>query len=434
MSDYTVEKIVGVTSSNTSKLNLNGNYKKSVYSQKRGSQKGFLLPMIPVLVLLFIAPLSALTQRIDLDKGYELSQMLKTLLSFSRTFDLRQSTSGNAFSGLYRYLPCPGGKYAVRDDASDCFARSSSNYSIGSVPWFTLGLQKPKKLSKCYWLLVPGNVHQNSLTINTLHNADIEGKIYFNGSRGVAAVIESIDRIRVNQFEQCNDERTLNALNEILDLPTAVKSSLVLDELGVNVRLITAKQLFADIYTNNSFKRVRDEFAQSMLTCLSQRSNSIANDTHNGLPAAFINTNIANGHKISNYREGSESLGWLPILDAKGNSKRDELIYDCDYYNLNVAPLDRVSGSTTSAHRRFWMNWKDHWFWRVSVKCGVGGECVEYKGKSYMAILLFAGEKLDSQTRPSSDLSDYLEEPFTAHGNSNDVAYCLDIQHDIVIC
>ena len=165
----------------------------------------------------------------------------------------------------------------------------------------------------------------------------------------------------------------------------------------------------------------------------------------------------------SNYDDENNRLsGRLPYRVNTSDNDSNNLISGSSLYQLRSDGSNCPNVPTWSTtYYTWWTNWKDHLFYALaddfnpdsgSSSCGT---CLSVNGSgSYAAVVMFAGKKLTTQVRSSSndhlDFANYLEgrnlsnHPNTS-GNSdyqsgtetssfNDVLYCINQDLSVMPC
>ncbi len=365
--------------------------------------------------------------------AHQLHKIARHLVSYARTYHLRTSRSNNPFTGLYGFLPCGDGSNNQGDGRSYCTG-ANTNWSVTRIPWYSIGMQPLfDAQGECYWYIVPNNARTNLATANTLHNADVIERIHYRGNTGIAAVVatnaSNLKRKQRGDNTPCRADHTVGSFLPNLVIPADNQQPLELSTSSYSVHLIKSRELFKDVYTLHSFTQLRDELGEALVLCLGAFANAQSSTNSNGLPLPAKISTIKRLPSNSAYRSSSgHQLGRFPFR-AQDNTRINA---HCDNITLSNGSRIDISDSnskTVKAHRRLWVQWKDHWWLESYPQCGLGGNCLEIDGIQYVARVHFGGRRLESQIRPSISVEDYLEANL-----SNDQHFCLNTLWQFANC
>ncbi|MEX0959677.1 MAG: hypothetical protein WDZ63_10365 [Burkholderiales bacterium] len=396
--------------------------------------------LVTILVLGLAGTLSR-QQEADRQTGEALARAKSALLGYATAYPERQGSGNDQFG----YQPCPDTVVSVipeGNEESACGARDVT--SIGRLPWKTLGLPALRdSANECLWYAVSGNFKSGTKShlLNWDSNALIEvlapdGTTRLAGSSptnraaavifGPGAVLPGQDRSTVSGTTTCGgnytgsnylDSDTASGINNATPSTTANALSSVIAALNsdqvadpnhnFNDRLIfiTAEEIWREVAKRSDFvSRLADADTGVLgfaANCLAQQALANSNQFSWAAPVA-----LTNYHPDANYASQSGAL---------------------------VGRLPNVLGSCPgwANVEWFWKNWKDHFFYAVAEPYQPGspnstqpnpcdfGECLTVDGDGpYAAILIFAGERRDAQSRNTNanytspekgDPANYLE-------------------------
>ncbi len=406
--------------------------------------------------------------------------------------------------GRFGVLPCPdltaGGLLPEGTASGVCGARHVS--SLGRLPWRTLGIDPLRDAAgECLWYAVSGSFKANPVA--HMLNQDTGGsfQVYALGNetaliggrpvdRAAAVIIApgpalpGQDRSLQAGAEICGGNYRAAAylegssagmvppgiLNHSLrSVPDAVEdwisAELYTPELNDRVAYLPAREIFRAIRRRVDFAaRLYDHGAPGNLLrqvaeCLAEygRSHAAADVFSLPWPAPV---HLSDPRRNTEYNDrpqaGNALFGRVPDIVDDSNARLgrhapDKAITGCGGFIQSNSEL-----------RRLWNHWKDHLFYAVAdayqprpagwptPSCSGGRRCItlnhaypDNAGRSYAAVLWFAGAALPAQDRSSGQVRAYLEsdQPYryqdTAADDTrsypsralaadfNDVLYCL---------
>jgi hypothetical protein len=405
-----------------------------------------LLALAGLLIALLVIGLAgslSRQQEADRQTGEALAQAKVALLGYATTYLERQGTGTDQFG----YLPCPDTVVSAipeGNEESTCGARDVT--SIGRLPWKSLALPPLRdSASECLWYAVSGNFKAGTKShlLNWDSNALIEvlapdGTTRLAGSTptnraaavvfGPGAVLPGQDRTSLAGTPTCSGNYTASNYLDIdpgssinnaapsatANALTSVIAALNPDQVAdpnhnFNDRLIyiTAGEIWREVGRRRDFiGRLTDTDPDTGLLgfaaqCLAQQA--MANSRRFPWAAPVTLTNY---HLDGNYSSQSGTLaGRLPNA------------------------LSSCTGWANTAS--FWRNWKDHFFYVVAEPFKADstfstetnpcdfGKCLTVDGEGpFAAVLIFAGERRDGQSRVTQldysspdkgNLANYLE-------------------------
>jgi len=256
----------------------------------------------------------------------------------------------------------------------------------------------------------------------------------------------------------------------------------------LNDRLITISHrefwgVMQSAITGSAFDDRMKNLTEAIAVCFAAYGSS---NTNNNLPMpAAMDIDSGEYRRNVDYDDSGNFIlnfaGRLPFDVSRANTELGNgnaaHIFDNDTFcdNLDLPSTTGIiedihfkddSGSDKGEYFDLWQNWKDHFFYVVSnafnpvgtaTDCLGAGDCVEYGGTEYAALIIFSGLKQVGQSRyappfeadEKSDINNYLEEGrqgvfFTDNdGNgvypvvttaSNDIVFCIAIDMSVVAC
>ena len=488
----------------------NGNFLYCPRKQRGAALMVMLVIMVMGAATFLVSSLNRSAVQTERDRltADALAQAKTALIAYAATY--ADTHSGK----VHGYLPCPDEGQNITQDGqanSPCGATDVSR--IGKLPWNTLGLQPLKDGSgECLWYAVSGT-HKNSPTTLMMNDDTVglfevmapDGVNYLAGSsannRAVAVIFAPgnaqggtqshssatgtpscggnytasnyLDNDTTHNINNSVTSATANAVSRFIAGPVKDTSGTTI----VNDRMIfiTKDDIFNAIRRRADFV---DPLRNPLLLMTQKAAECIADyGRHNNaglsdkrLPWSARAPATTPVDTDCNYRDGTSTTrimyGRLPnrVSGSRLSTNNQISQTSCggtsSYYQLDVANCP--AGWNT--YYPWWSNWKDHVFYTLanSYRPAAGsspscGTCLTVNGGGqYAAVVIFAGQKLATQTRSTSsdrlNFSNYLEGnnlisniPITTSGNGNyqsgsatsnfnDVLYCIKPDLSVAPC
>ncbi|HUF20059.1 MAG TPA: hypothetical protein VMP00_04830 [Burkholderiales bacterium] len=397
-----------------------------------------------MLLVLGLAGSLSRQQEADRQTGEALAQTKVALLGYATTYLERQGTGSDQFG----YLPCPDTVVSAipeGNEESTCGARDVT--SLGRLPWKSLGVPPLRdSASECLWYAVSGNFKAGTKShlLNWDSNALIEvlapdGTIRLAGSTptnraaavvfGPGAVLPGQDRTSLAGTPTCGGNYTAS---NYLDTDPASGISNATSSATANALSNTIAALNADQVAdpNHNFNdRLIFITAEEIWREVGRRSDFIARltdtDPDTGL-LGFAAHCLAQQALANSRRFPWAAPAALPNYhpDANYASQTGTLAARLPYVLASCAGWPDMQS--------FWRNWKDHFFYVVAEPFKADstfstepdpclfGKCLTVDGEGpFAAVLIFAGERRDGQSRNTNadysspdkgNLANYLED------------------------
>ncbi len=460
---------------------------RSAKAKQRGAALMVMLVIMVMGALTFlVGSLSKPGMQIERDKitANALAQAKDTLIGYAITY-------GDTHTGqVHGYLPCPdpNGTAGANGEGSSETCGNKNVSVVGRLPWKTLGLPPLRDGNgECLWYAVAGTYKNNPMT--DIMNWDTNGLFEILDVNGTAlaqdvvavifapgATLNNQNRASDGTAPLCNGNYTAtNYLDSdgTLDNGTVSSSANATTQFRltsssqINDQLIyiTRQDIWDAMLKRNDFMTTLTAMTQKATECIAdygRRNNAGSGDKR--LPWAGRFFPDSNDYLTdSNYDDENNRLsGRLPYRVNTSDNDSNNLISGSSLYQLRSDGSNCPNVPTWSTtYYTWWTNWKDHLFYALaddfnpdsgSSSCGT---CLSVNGSgSYAAVVMFAGKKLTTQVRSSSndhlDFANYLEgrnlsnHPNTS-GNSdyqsgtetssfNDVLYCINQGLSVMPC
>ena len=462
---------------------------------RRGKAKQRGASLMIIIVILVVAFAAALVTSLSLSSiksarqqrtTTALSQAKAALIGYATTYS--DTHSGEVIG----FLPCPDYDGSNGEGSSPLGACGSQDVSqIGRLPWRTLNL--PKILDgdgECLWYAVSGTYKNNPKT--GLMNWDTNGQLKAYSSDGTLLTQSNNQAVAViiapgkalsgqnragtsapicgGNYTATNylDNDTSHSINNS-DVSTGkfiqahehrdANGTLTLD-INDQMIFITKLDIWNAIQKRTDFQPTNVNNPLNLMTkrvaeCLANFGNNNGgcgwSCTNKSLPwpgQVTLGTNLLTDYYVNNNYNDTVNLyaGRVPYLVGTARATTGNTFptlmntSNCPAGWSNVDP--------------WWNNWKDHLFYALAQEfhptssggqsCGWSANCLKINGSgNYAAVIMFAGQKLSSQTRDDkSVVGNYLETPNNtnfsgatgnesyktapASGTFNDYLYCIN--------
>jgi hypothetical protein len=449
-----------------------------------------------------------------------LKQAKQALISYAVFNHDNASAAGNPNAGLFGFLPCPDTGGVEGQPNSPCNAQYTS--ALGRLPWGELGIEPIKDgAGKCLWYAVSSEYKDSGpddrndldnpagLSRSEMLNQDSNGTFILNDVNGnpliganadnrlVAVVIApgpalpgqngthaagtlcGMNNSAADFLEGGNE--TLNGAVDAIDTFTTANSVF---DTNINDRAvgITQQDIFDAITQRADFQALMENTTRTLADCIAsygQTNDAVMGGSnshfHLPWPASMDPGEYRDSRAYIETDTAGTNFGRLPVdvLVSDGyigngatHYLLEKAIPDCD--NFQTGALAGPGGNYNSAERRFWQNWKDHFFYAVSGDFassaglpvtpadGACTNCIIVSGEDYAAIVIYSGSRLAGQIRTVDpidadtklNLTNYLEGSNAGNypdssGNGvymnpavpmNDIAFCIQEDMSVVQC
>ncbi len=443
----------------------------------------FITLAMTIATALFVQVLNSNNIQLTRDKisSIALAQAKEALIGYAITY--HDTHPGE----VHGYLPCPDKQGGSAEGSAELSCGGKNISAIGRLPWRTIDLTPLRGGAReCLWYAVSGTYKNNPKT--DLMNWDTNGQFLVYGSDGTTLLTPEDNQAVAVIFAPGNAQAGQNRSNA--DTPYCggnYTASNYLDSDGefnnasvsvfahatsrfrqghsaqINDRLIfiTRQDIWNALQKHQDFLQQIDLMTRKTAECIAHfgsKNNTAANKSL-PWPAPLILTDYADP---SRYNDSSDLFAGRPpyrVNFSQGQSG-----------NTTASPFNLLQANGTNCPAGWadiypwWSNWKDHLFYALSYEYRPNtlatqacGHCLQVNNSAtrYAALLLFAGNRLEGQTR-ISDVSDtrrgvasnYLEagnasnlnnfatgqenyQLDTASNTYNDIIYC--IKQDLTV-
>ena len=344
--------------------------------------------------------------------------------------------------GRYLALPCPdtGNSGFWGEGISHGSCGSRYRPTLGWLPWRTLGL--PPLLDaagECLWYAVSGAVKNNPAP--RLANTDSIGdfKVYTDSGnteltagdprqQAVAVLIAPGRPVPGQQRSRgdsiCGEDNAATYLEQAggFDnsragtswLHTATDTMIFISTAELQTALAARDDMWRQLAATDA-----DSLLRRTAMCLAEHVAA------SGILPWAAPLRLSDSRDDKAYDDARDtSFGRLPDKVNNSGGKTARLIRNCRHFR-------------STAWKKLWQNWKDHLFYAMtpghSVDTPCTTDCVSYDGTQYVAIIWFAGKRLErQQRRDSANWRDWLEAADWPGKNGLD--YLLTTGNDTVLC
>ncbi len=383
--------------------------------RNRSRQTGFALLLLLGLfglAILFVAvaQLNSFATRRSLDTTTRdsLQQAKQALIGYAATYrDTHSATTPPTFG----YLPCP----AIDGNGVAGNCGTVGTAIIGFLPFKTLNLPDLRDNSgECLWYAVAGTVKNSPAQLQL--NWDVQGQFKVVDASGavlaapnaqnggpVALIIAPGEPLggqaRTAASTPCGKAPVYaNFIDSAAIFPNAGTVAMTQGPpsgQAVNDQFawITAKEVFDRIDQRSDFAAQLNGLIDEMTNCLG-----------NGLPSPDLPLMV-----------GPNSFGLVPNTSTTGTP--------------SYCPSPGFSVNPYQIH--YWRNWRELFRY---MKCGSGTQCASVNGSICKGVLLFAGQRTNTQTRASAadkaNAANYLEGTIAARWVAGELNYSGPVAFD----
>lgn len=420
-------------------------------------QKGLaLVILIVAIALAFISyiiselSVSEIHHQQDVKTLAALKKAKQALINYSVTYtDL-------AGVGEYGFMPCPDytntGLAEGLEDDGNCGARGIPK--IGYFPWKTLDIPPLYDESgTCLFYAVTGDYKNNETSKKALMlNADTNGAFQIVDDAGL--VIEGAfpeDRVVAIVFAAGTivgaQNRTFDAasicgkdygINPLYELPGYLEGDGVIDNGTLSGAADTIDQFIkASINSKNAVPPYNDKFATitrgEIWSAIQKRSdfNDKMTNLTEALALCLIKYAEEGGNnrlpwpapfELADYRLDGNYIdlpgayaGRVPFKVDSSNSATGVGVSDlfeasgCDNLSLDSGTIIADLSNVNDEYRQLWKNWKDHFYYALSVAfepsgvavvgCPPSTNCIQVDGTDVAGVVFFSGKRQPGQTR-----------------------------------
>ena len=430
----------------------------------KNSQAGYgplLLLLVGSVAYSLFFPLSQLEENSTVKNFQQLKRAKQQLLSYARSFPFTESSAGNSRLGLPPMLPCPSLENVTSDGVEKGSCGALNKTSVGLFPWKSLQTQPLfSSHGECLWYVVAGNVKRNNVQLQTHFNQDSDRWIKYQGQFAVAALLspresrtrsEKTERFRCRQSYEPDD---IFSLDSSASFDTENKDVVInlSNAESFDVALISRSEILSHYAQSNLYQQTIDQLGNVLASCIASVSSFSSSTLQWSVPFAS-KVKLSDDRKVSNYNEKTGLYsGRLPYQFSGTNLQNQ-----CSHLFA-----DGIVSTDTNAFRqtplfRTWLHSKNLWFLSTQPNCQLSGEnCVQKGGQRFFALIVYAGQAVDEQSRVSkrfdsedrNHVTNYLEGETlavfageslllsspSAVSASNDRRFCLDVSNHVLRC